>query len=104
MKKSLFVIVVTIAAFMVAGAAQAAGDAAKGKAAYTTYCLACHGPDPSVDGPAGPKIKGSAKGLLEIKMLKGAYPAGYKPARDTKIMPPMPHLAGEVDNLAAFLK
>jgi mono/diheme cytochrome c family protein len=43
--------VVTLPAF----AAQAAGDAAAGKAKYDMFCATCHGPAGKGDGPAAPK-------------------------------------------------
>jgi mono/diheme cytochrome c family protein len=36
-------------------AAQAAGDAAAGKAKYDIFCASCHGPAGKGDGPAAPK-------------------------------------------------
>lgn len=42
---------VTLPAF----AAQAAGDAAAGKAKYDMFCATCHGPAGKGDGPAAPK-------------------------------------------------
>jgi mono/diheme cytochrome c family protein len=38
-------------------AVEAAGDPAKGKAAYDKYCMACHGPQGKGDGPAGKMLK-----------------------------------------------
>jgi mono/diheme cytochrome c family protein len=38
-------------------AVEAAGDPAKGKAAYDKYCMACHGPQGKGDGPAGKLLK-----------------------------------------------
>ena len=42
-------------------------DADKGKQAYMTVCIACHGPDPKIDGPIGPAIAGASKELLEAR-------------------------------------
>ncbi len=91
-------------AFLAAGAALAAGNAAKGKEVYMITCIACHNLEPAQDGPIGPAIKGASRALLEARVMKAAYPAGYKPKRATKIMPPYPHLAPNLDDLAAFLK
>ena len=64
----------------------------------------CHGPDPAQAGPVGPAVKGSSRELLEAKVLRGAYPPGYTPKRSTKVMVPMPALAGEIGALADYLR
>ncbi len=79
------------------------GDAAKGKEVYLVQCIACHAPDPSVAGPVGPEIKGSSRELLEARVLNATYPEGHKAKRDTKMMPPLPHLIEEIDNIHIFL-
>ncbi len=84
-----------------------AGDgspAARGKQVYLAQCIACHNSDPSKDGPLGPAIKGSSRELIEARVLRAAYPPGYKPKRGSSIMKPMPQLAPAIDDLAAFLK
>ena len=84
-----------------------AGDgspAGRGRQVYRAQCIACHNSDPSKNGPLGPAVKGSSRELLEARILRGAYPPGYKPKRGTAIMQPMPHLASALDNLAAFLE
>ena len=91
-------------AMVMSATAWAAGDAAKGQQAYMANCIACHNPDPSKDGAVGPALKGSSAELIKIRVLEAKYPAGYKPKRDTNLMPPLPHLAGTVADLAAFLK
>lgn len=67
-------------------------------------CIACHNIDPTKDGAVGPAVKGSSRALIESKLLRGEYPAGYKPKRETKLMPPQPGLAPSIDDLAAYLK
>ena len=76
----------------------------RGRQVYLSQCTTCHGPDPGANGPVGPAIRGASKDLLEAKVVKGAYPAGYKPKRPTQVMPPQPQLAPEVAALAEFLK
>jgi mono/diheme cytochrome c family protein len=79
-------------------------QAERGRQIYLAQCIACHNSDPSVPGPVGPPVKGSSRDLVEAKVLKGQYPPGYAPKRPTTLMPPLPALGPEVDNLAAFLK
>ena len=79
-------------------------DWERGRAVYIANCVACHNPDPSKDGPIGPAIKGSPRELIESRVLRTEYPAGYKPKRNTKLMPTFPFLKGEVPYLAAYLR
>ncbi len=99
-------IFVLLPALLIAGgqAAMAAGDAAKGKQVYMVNCIACHNLDPSKDGAIGPALKGSSKELVTMRVLLGTYPKGYKPKRPTKMMPPLPHLKANIEDLAAVLK
>ena len=76
----------------------------RGKQAYMGTCIACHNMNPAVDGAIGPAVKGASRELIEAKVLRGEYPAGYTPKRTTKVMPPQPALAQSIDDLAAFLK
>lgn len=78
--------------------------AQRGRQVYLAQCTACHSMDPSQPGPLGPPIKGSSRELLEARLLRGTYPPGYRPKSTTRLMPPQPALAGDVDALAAFLK
>jgi mono/diheme cytochrome c family protein len=78
--------------------------AERGRQLYLAQCIACHNSDPSAAGPVGPPLKGSSRELLEAKVVRGTYPAGYTPKRPTTLMPPQPALAPEIDGLAAFLK
>lgn len=86
-------------------AACAAPDspAARGQQVYLAQCIACHNRDPAREGTVGPAIKGSSRELIEAKVLRGAYPSGYTPKRDTAIMQPMPQLAPAIPDLAAYL-
>ncbi len=86
-----------------AQAGGAAGDRARGEQVYKQNCAPCHGPDPAVDGPVGPRIGGASAGLLAERVLRSGYPPGYQPLRDTSLMPPMPQLEGELAHLSAFL-
>jgi mono/diheme cytochrome c family protein len=76
----------------------------QGKTVYSSNCTACHNADPAKDGPLGPAIFGSSKELIEARVLRAEYPAGYTPKRKTKVMVALPQLKGDLDSLAAFLK
>jgi mono/diheme cytochrome c family protein len=76
---------------------------ARGQTIYKMNCISCHSQDPSVDGAVGPAIKGSSFDLIKARVTKAQYPDGYKPKRDTKNMPALPHLESEVPALHAFL-
>ena len=82
----------------------AVASAEKGKQVWLGQCIACHNPDPTKDGPIGPSVKGSSPALVEARVLRAEYPAGYTPKRPTKVMPPRPDLAASVPDLAAYLR
>lgn len=71
---------------------------------YLSQCATCHASDPSQAGPVGPAIKGSARALLEAKLLRGDYPPGYTPKRRTAVMPPQPQLEPDIPHLEVFLR
>lgn len=77
---------------------------ARGRLAYFGNCIACHNMNPALDGAIGPALAGSSRALLEAKVLKGQYPAGYQPKRATSVMPPQPAMAASIEDLAAFLR
>jgi len=79
-------------------------NAERGRQLYLSQCIACHNSDPALAGPVGPPIKGSSRELLDAKVLRGAYPPGYAPKRQTTLMPPQPALAADIEYLTAFLK
>jgi mono/diheme cytochrome c family protein len=68
-----------------------------------TNCVICHNPNPSLPGSQGPAIAASSRELIEARVLHLSYPPGYKPQRTTNAMRALPQLAGQIDNLAAFL-
>jgi mono/diheme cytochrome c family protein len=80
------------------------GDSAKGRRVWLAQCSVCHNSDPSKDGPVGPAVKGSSSELLKARVLRAAYPPGYKPKRDSKVMPARPDLAPSIPDLAAYLR
>jgi mono/diheme cytochrome c family protein len=81
-----------------------AGDASAGEEIYGNVCATCHGGNPSEDGTVGPAIAGSSLELIEAKVLRGEYPPGYTPKRNSKAMPPLPYLKDFVPDIAAFLQ
>ena len=81
-----------------------ASAAERGRQVYQASCTSCHASDPTKDGPLGPAVKGSSRELLEARILRGGYPAGYTPKRPSAVMQPLPNLAGNLPDLAAYLQ
>ena len=77
--------------------------ATRGARVYRVTCIACHHPDPALDGSVGPAIKGSPRELVEARVMRAEYPPGYTPKRASRLMPAQPHLAAHIDALTAFL-
>jgi mono/diheme cytochrome c family protein len=82
-----------------------AGDpaVAEGRSLYLSHCIACHSADPARDGSLGPALKGSSLALLEARVLRGEYPPGYTPKRNTRIMVRLPLTEEDVANIHKFL-
>jgi len=85
------------------GSSQELTAAQRGERVYKNVCIACHNADPSQPGSLGPAIAGSSRELLEHRVLHGTYPEGYERQRNSGVMPQFPHLAGSIDDLAAYL-
>jgi mono/diheme cytochrome c family protein len=77
--------------------------AVQGERVYQNVCIACHHGNPARDGALGPAIAGSSRVLLEAKVLRGEYPPGYTPRRETGAMPRFEYLADEIGALEAYL-
>jgi mono/diheme cytochrome c family protein len=77
--------------------------AQRGRQVYLNVCVACHNANPGQDGAIGPALTGTTRELLEYRVVRGAYPPGYHPKRDSHAMPAFPDLAGDVDDLYAFI-
>jgi mono/diheme cytochrome c family protein len=77
--------------------------AQQGRIVYMTNCVVCHNADPNLPGSQGPPIAGSSRVLVEDRVLRLQYPPGYTPKRTTHAMRALPQLAGQIDNLVAFL-
>ncbi len=76
----------------------------KGRNLYALRCASCHHPaDPRKDGGLGPAVAGSSLELLDARLNRAEYPAGYAPKRDTRMMPKLPHSPEELEALHAFL-
>src|SRR4051812_38114819 len=71
----------------------------EGKSSYQANCTACHNGDPKKPGALGPELFGSSMELIKARVLKGEYPQGYKPKRQTRLMTPLPHLKGDIPAL-----
>jgi mono/diheme cytochrome c family protein len=78
--------------------------AQRGRIVYMTNCVVCHNANPNFPGSQGPAIAGSSRALIEARVLHLSYPPGYKPQRTTHAMRAFPQLAGQIDDLAAFLQ
>jgi len=76
---------------------------ARGEKIYRNICLVCHSADPNQAGALGPAIAGASRELLEARLLRGEYPAGYTPQRSTHQMPRFEFLEPNIDDIAAYL-
>src|SRR5690242_7447779 len=76
---------------------------ARGEQVYRANCIVCHHPDPREPGSVGPPIAGSSRELIEARVLRAEYPPGYTPKKDSHLMPPLPYLEHDIDDLAAYL-
>jgi mono/diheme cytochrome c family protein len=85
------------------GAPQLSDAAKRGKLVYDGVCIACHNPNPALDGSLGPANAHAPRGLVEARVLRAEYPPGYKPKRESHAMPPMPQLADKIDDLTVYL-
>jgi len=79
------------------------GDPERGRLLYLANCTACHNTDPTKPGPVGPEVAGASLALVEARVLHAGYPPGYTPKRSSNVMPPLPHLAPAVPDIAAYL-
>ncbi len=75
----------------------------RGQAIYRLNCISCHNADPKLDGTIGPAVAQSSLELVQLRIMKAQYPAGYSPKRSTSQMPAMPHLEKEILAIHAFL-
>ncbi len=76
---------------------------ARGKGTYLANCIACHNPDPTIDGSIGPAIAGSSLELVTTRVLTRSYPVGYTPKRKSEVMPDFPQLKDDIPGLHAYL-
>jgi len=98
--KKLLVAATTAGLLTFGVAAQAAGDAAAGKATFQT-CVGCHGA--SAEGGVGPKLAGQKAADIIAKLHE--YKAGKQRGPMTSMMAPM--AAGlsdaDIENVAAYV-
>jgi mono/diheme cytochrome c family protein len=73
-----------------------------GEIIFKATCAVCHGA--RGEGYIGPNIQNSSLELLISKVTKGQYPDGYKPKRNTKVMPRFPHLYPKLPDVQEYLK
>ncbi len=76
---------------------------ARGRVVYQSNCIACHNPDPHKPGTLGPDVWGSSQELIEARVMRAQYPAGYSPKRQTHQMVPLPQLQADIPALHAYL-
>jgi cytochrome c553 len=89
---------ILVAMFMVAGVAQAAGDAAAGKA-KAAMCVGCHGAAGISNNPVWPNLAGQ-KGPYIVKQLK-AFKSGSR--KDPLMDSTSKGLSdADIENLAAY--
>jgi mono/diheme cytochrome c family protein len=99
----LVVLALAITAGGCGGSESTSPLAEQGRQVYLAQCTACHAADPAKAGPVGPPVKGASKPLLEAKVVRGEYPAGYTPKRSTNVMPAQPALGPSIPALAEYL-
>lgn len=76
----------------------------RGEAVYTSNCISCHNVDPRQEGSLGPAVAGSSAELIYARVMKQSYPPGYKPKRDSHLMPALPFVEKDIPALEAYLK
>jgi len=104
MFKILIFTILILAGCTKKGDPQKASDpVVEGRRVYSTHCIACHGANPKIDGAVGPAVAGSSLELLTERVLKGKYPAGYTPKRETSAMAALPFLKDDIPALHAYL-
>lgn len=76
---------------------------ARGETIYRNICVVCHNANPNEAGSIGPAIAQATREVLEAKVLRGEYPVGYTPARETHQMPQFPYLEPNLDDIEAYI-
>lgn len=107
-------------AALLAPSSASAGDAAAGKAVYTTNCLSCHGESGKGDGPVGaalnPAPRDFSKGDFKFDTnkdgtsgtdedLRNVIKKGAGAFGGSPLMAPWAHLPDkDIDNLIAYIR
>ena len=94
---------IAILALAACGGGAVQTPAERGRGVYAANCTACHHPNPAREGTMGPAVAGSSAELVGARVLRGEYPEGYTPKRDTALMPPQAHLEPYLADLSAYL-
>jgi|SRR5271157_2183621 len=103
MKRSVLVLMAAVVVLVGACSSKPVTPARRGRQIYMSNCVVCHNTDPNLPGSQGPAIAGSSRELVEARVLHLSYPPGYKPKRTTHAMRALPQLAGQIDDITAFL-
>jgi mono/diheme cytochrome c family protein len=69
-----------------------------------SVCIACHNANPTLAGSVGPDIADSSLELVTSRVMSVAYPPGYKPKRQSKLMVPFPQYQKEIPAIHAYLQ
>ena len=77
--------------------------ASRGKSVYLSVCIACHNPDPTLDGSVGPAVAFSSLELITARVMRAEYPSGYKPKRSSAMMAALPMYEKDIPALHAYL-
>jgi len=76
-----------------------------GREIYQKNCLVCHHPNPIETGTVGPDLADSSYELIYKRVTSLEYPTGYKPKRNTQLMPEFKHLSEpEIKALYEFIQ
>jgi mono/diheme cytochrome c family protein len=110
----------TSMSLLFAGAANAGGDAAAGKAKFAILCVSCHGESGKGDGPVGAMLKPSPRDFSKAEFkfdtngdgtpgtdedLKAVITQGAGAFGGSPLMAPNPSLSeDDVANLIAFIR
>ena len=104
-KNAVAAVVALMSVTACGGQSDPSGDPAiaRGEKIYRNICVVCHNADPNEPGTLGLAIAQAPRAVLEDKVLRGEYPAGYTPTRNTNQMPRFEYLKPNIDDIEAFI-